>query len=145
VIGDVIVADSKRDLAVLQLRSLPASVAVLPLAAKSIEVAHKVYTVGNPGASGGLWVYTDGIVRQVVFKKIHLDNRQIMEAWMIEAQLAINQGDSGGPVVNDKIELVGVNCSFNIRAQSFSNCVDLREVLVVLEKARRAQNTFGGN
>ncbi|MEI7687903.1 MAG: serine protease, partial [Planctomycetota bacterium] len=138
IIGDVIVADAKRDLAVLRLRSSPPQTLALSVAAKSIGVAHKVFTVGNPGASSVLWVYTEGSVRQIAFKKFRMDNKQDVEAWIVEAQFPINQGDSGGPVVNDRNELVGVNCSLTSKAQLMSNCVDVREIHAVLEQARRA-------
>lgn len=137
VLGEVILADAKRDLAVLRLQSIPEGVVELPLAPKGIEVAHRVFTVGNPGVSSALWVYTEGTVRQVVFKKFRMDNRQDVEAWMVEAQFPINQGDSGGPVLNDRNQLVGVNCSLNAKAQLMSNCVDLREIRIVLDRARR--------
>jgi S1-C subfamily serine protease len=146
VIGDVVVADPKRDLAILRLRSLPAAVVVLPLAPRGVDIAHKVYTVGNPGVSGSLWVYTEGSVRQVVpNKKVRLDNKQDVEAWMVEAQLAINQGDSGGPVVNDRMELVGVNSSLATKGQLMSNIIDLREIQTVLEQARRMPLPFVAN
>lgn len=138
IIGDVIVADAKRDLAVLRLRSSPPQTLALSVAAKSIGVAHKVFTVGNPGASSVLWVYTEGSVRQIAFKKFRMDNKQDVEAWIVEAQFPINQGDSGGPVVNDRNELVGVNCSLTSKAQLMSNCVDVREIHAVLEQAKRA-------
>lgn len=138
IIGDVVVADPKRDLAILRLRSAPENVPALPIAAKSIGVARRVYTVGNPSASSVLWVYTEGAVRQIALKKFRMDNKQDVEAWIIEAQFPINQGDSGGPVVNDRNELVGVNCSLQSRAQLMSNCVDVREVHHVLERARQA-------
>jgi S1-C subfamily serine protease len=137
VVGDVIVADAKRDLAVLRLRSLPAAVALMPLAAKGAGIADRIFTVGNPGVSGGLWAYTVGNVRQIVPKKFRMNNLQEVDAWILEAQFPINQGDSGGPVVNDRVELVGVNCSLSSKAQTFSNCIELREVKVVLEQARR--------
>ncbi len=137
VVGDVVTFDIKRDLAILRLRSLPASVLVLPLAAKGAEVADRVYTVGNPGVSSALWVYTEGSVRQIVQKKFTMNNKQYVEAWMLEAQFPTNPGDSGGAVVNDRIEIVGVNCSRSPDAQLMSNLVDLREIQVVLEQARR--------
>ena len=99
----------------------------------------KNYTVGNPGVSSALWVYTEGSVRQVVFRKFRLNTKQDMEAWIAEAQFPINPGDSGGPVVNDRSEIVGVNCSrkdLNV-ASLMSNFIELREIQVVLEQARR--------
>ncbi len=143
VIGEIVAIDTKKDLAILRLQSVPASVLELPLAAKGVEIADRVYTVGNPAVSSALWVYTEGSVRQIVFRKFKLDNKQDMEAWIVEAQFPINPGDSGGPVVNDRSEIVGVNCSrrdLNV-ASLMSNFVELREIQVVLDKARKYPKT----
>jgi len=75
-----------------------------------------VYTIGNPGASDVLWVHSSGSVRQVA----HLDYKmgsQEVNAWVVETQTPINSGDSGGPVVNGKIELVAINSSHQTNAR----------------------------
>ncbi|GIW81764.1 MAG: hypothetical protein KatS3mg105_3571 [Gemmatales bacterium] len=42
--------------------------------------------------------------------------------------MATNPGDSGGPVVNDKCELVGVNSWISLKEQNVNAAVDIREV-----------------
>ena len=69
-------------------------------------------------------------------KTMRLSNGWNLKAWVIVAQFPINQGDSGGPVVNDRGELVGVNSSRDPNAQLVSNCIDLREIRDILEQAR---------
>src|SRR5262249_12053350 len=62
--GQVIVADAQRDLAVVQLNSVPPEAAALTLASESAGPTDRIHSIGNPGTSGALWVYTSGTVRQ---------------------------------------------------------------------------------
>jgi S1-C subfamily serine protease len=138
--GRVVVGDSRRDLAVIELDRVPADVPALPLAAGSPEPGDRVHSVGNPGTSQALWVYTEGRVRQVYRKKMRAMTPgfqvQEIDAWMVETQSPVNPGDSGGPVVNDRAELVAITSSFAMGARLVSNCVDLREIQAVLARYR---------
>ena len=116
----------------IRIDRVPDGVPELPLAASSPEPGQAVHSIGNPGKSGALWVYTPGKVRQVYSKKwkAKLDERtiQTFEAKVIETDSPTNPGDSGGPLVNDKGELVGVTQGGAIDAQALSIFVDLSEV-----------------
>ena len=48
---------------------MPDGVPELVLAKASAEPGQSVHSIGNPGGSGALWVYTPGKVRQVYPKK----------------------------------------------------------------------------
>jgi S1-C subfamily serine protease len=131
----VLLADPSLDLALLVLDSLPEGAEELRLASTSSKPGERVHTVGNPKASGGLWVYTSGTVRQVIQKAVTLPGGQRVKAWSLEMQNPINQGDSGGPVVNDQGELVGVNSSALFEgAQLMSDAIDVREVWALLRR-----------
>ena len=109
----------------------------MPLAAESPDPGQTVHSLGNPGRSGALWVYTPGKVRQVYSKtwKAKLDDRtHTFEARVIETDSPTNPGDSGGPLVNDKGELVGVTEGGATDAQLLSLFVDLSEVKKLLRR-----------
>ncbi|MGE3807602.1 MAG: serine protease, partial [Gemmataceae bacterium] len=56
--------DKKKDLALIQVTDrLPDEVKELKVAGRSPDPGERVHAVGNPGASGALWVYTSGSVR----------------------------------------------------------------------------------
>jgi len=60
----------KRDLALIQLEgAIPTEARSLKLSKESPSPGQRVHSVGNPGASGALWVYTPGSVRQVYHHK----------------------------------------------------------------------------
>ncbi len=130
--GEVVELDKQADLALVRIARVPDGVPELPLAADSPDPGQSVHSIGNPGKSGALWVYTPGKVRQVYSKKwkAKLDERTTVsfEAKVIETDSPTNPGDSGGPLVNDKAELVGVTQGGAIDAQSISIFVDLSEV-----------------
>ena len=132
----VVARDPKRDLAVLQLEGpVPTEARAVKLAKDSPSPGQHVHSIGNPGASGALWVYTEGSVRQVYHNKIHSMDRDSgkafdIDARIVETQSPVNAGDSGGPVVNDRGELVAVVHGHlsDAQARSVSIFIDVSEV-----------------
>jgi hypothetical protein len=129
--ANVVARDKTRDLAVLQLESVPADVPALKLAVDTVNPGQMVHSIGNPGGTGALWVYTPGTVRQVYHKKWKSkvgDDLLSFEGQVIETDSATNPGDSGGPLVNDKGELVGVTQGGAVGLRLVSTFVDASEV-----------------
>jgi len=122
----------QKDLAVIQLDHLPSNAKAIIVANTQLKPGEKVYTVGNPGASSGLWVYSEGAVRAVTDDyQIELPD-QVITADVIETQNPTNPGDSGGPVVNGRAELVGVTCGGRTDATLVSFCISASEVKSLL-------------
>ena len=134
--GRVVHRDTHRDLAVLQLDSLPDHVKAMPLAGQSAVPGDTVHSVGNSGVLvGQLWGYTAGKVRSVYQAEMRTENG-LLKARIIETQSPINGGDSGGPLVNDRGELVGVVHSTQNQASLVSFNVDVSEVRAFLAEVR---------
>jgi tetratricopeptide (TPR) repeat protein len=135
--AEVIDADGPRDLALIRLRvKLPERVSALKLAKQEPEPADRVHSVGNPSASGALWIYSTGTVRQVYRKEWRFADGPVRVARILELQSPINNGDSGGPVVNDAGEVVGVVSGKKPEAVLMSWCIAGAEVRKYLEEAR---------
>lgn len=136
--GEVVEIDQQADLALIRLDRVPSGTPALSLAKASPEPGQNVHSIGNPGKSDALWVYTAGKVRQVYTKKwkAKLDERTIVsfQARVIETDSPTNPGDSGGPLVNDQGELVGVTQGGAIDAQLISIFVDISEVRRLLSR-----------
>jgi S1-C subfamily serine protease len=130
--GKVVARDKKADLALIQLESIPENAVAIPLAKEGAVPGQSVHSIGNPGGSGALWVYTPGKVRQVYLKKwkaqLSEDRTVTFEANVVETDSATNPGDSGGPLLNDKGQLVGVTQGGAIKAQLISTFIDVVEV-----------------
>jgi S1-C subfamily serine protease len=129
--GQVVARDRQSDLALVQIGRVPAGAQALPIAAEGVSPGQSVHSLGNPGGSGALWVYTPGKVRQVYQKrwaaKAGRETLQF-EARVIETDSPTNPGDSGGPLVNDQAELVGVTQGGSTNASLLSVFVDVSEV-----------------
>jgi len=125
--GSVVDVDLHRDLALIEVESLPANITALPFAKEPPSPGDMVHSVGNPASSDALWVYTSGTVRQVYRKQFYIDGQQV-NARVVETQSPINPGDSGGPLVNDAGELVGVNHALRRDAQLVSLSIEAAEV-----------------
>lgn len=120
--------DARRDLALVRLEDTHRRLASLPLASTSPRPGQEVHTVGNPGASGALWVYTSGTVRQVYHASIRTEDGSSIEANVVETQSPTNPGDSGGPMVNDRGEVVAVVQSHSRDARLVTVAVDVSEI-----------------
>lgn len=125
--GRIVAVDRKRDLALIQIDRIPEGAKPAILAATSALPGEAVNSVGNPGASDALWVFTSGTVRSV-YKKTFRSGAGDHEFTVLETQAPINSGDSGGPVVNDKGELVAVAQAISPKARLVTYCVDVSEV-----------------
>lgn len=130
--GEVLARDASRDLALIRLERVPQGVHVLHLASDGVRPGQRVHSIGNPGRSGALWVYTSGTVRTPAYRKRWSvrDGDKVLnfDAEVIETQSATNQGDSGGPLVNDQGDLVAVTQGYATNAQLLSLFIDVGEV-----------------
>ena len=135
--GKVIALDKGADLAVVQLDTVPDGVKAIAVAPRSPEPGELVHSIGNAGKSGALWGYVNGTVRQVYRKKwqaaLSKTKTAHFEARVIETDTPTNPGDSGGPLLNDKGELVGVTQGGALNASLVSFFVDASEVKRLLD------------
>lgn len=128
--GTVIDADEARDLAVVVVDKLPAGVKAFPLAAKSQNPGDEHFHIGCPALSDFFWVYGSGKVRARGFQQWTngppLHARRACQVLNTDSQS--NPGDSGGPVINNDGEIVGVTQGYNTNARSISFAIDLSEI-----------------
>jgi serine protease Do len=134
--GQVIGIDRKRDLALVQLTRLPEGVQAIELAPESVSPGATVHSVGNPGASGALWIYSHGKVRSVYQKKFRTGAGE-HDFRVVETDSQINSGDSGGPVVNNEGQLVAVAQAIAPKARAISYFVDISEIKFFLNDPSR--------
>src|SRR5262249_54921257 len=114
----------------------PEGVTAVKLAEQDPRPGDRVHSIGNPGASDALWVYSAGTVRQVYRKEWRYRSGPVHAARVVETQAAINPGDSGGPVVNDAGELVAVVSGRLPEASLLSWCIAAAEGKEYFEEVR---------
>jgi S1-C subfamily serine protease len=123
----IVGVDAKHDLAVLRVPpgDLP-GLKTLPVAAtESVEQGATVYALGFPGngnsesdflktpfqaTAGTISTLNDqATVSYDAFEQEENDNAGLLLTGLYQTDTAVNPGNSGGPLVNDRGELVGVN------------------------------------
>ncbi len=141
--GKVLHRDSQRDLAVIELESLPNGALELKLATTSAAKGDLVHTSGNPGSETKCFVYSAGNVREVNTAKIEYDNKQKVAARVaaVNTDKQLGPGVSGGPVINAGGELVGVMAAGPAQGGKIVLCIDVTEVRAFLGEAYRQQAT----
>lgn len=105
----VVKADPTTDLALLKLSNPPPSLAALTLGDPSAaQVGENVHAIGHP--EGEAWTYTTGIISQIRPEyRWKGEGGSLHQATVIQTQTALNPGNSGGPLLNDQGELIGIN------------------------------------
>ena len=90
----------QNDVAFIELSEIAPNMVELPIASKQVEVGENVYCLGNSLGRG--IVLTQGIISAIHAK----ENSGGTD--MIIADISTNVGNSGGPLLNEKGEVVGI-------------------------------------
>lgn len=133
--GQVVARDPRHDLALLELSTVSPKAKALQLVQKSPEPGSNVHSIGASGESdGALWRLTSGQVRQVYQTKFEYDTGQEVSSFVVETQSPTNRGDSGGPVVNDRVQMVAVVAAGSKNQHLVSKFIDIREIREFLKE-----------
>ncbi|HUO33812.1 MAG TPA: trypsin-like peptidase domain-containing protein [Candidatus Acidoferrum sp.] len=99
-------ADTRNDIALIQIDDKGKNIKPLPLGdSRNLQVGQRVLAIGNPfGFSGTL---TTGIVSSLGRTVQTSDTTFIDDA--IQTDAAINRGNSGGPLLDSRGEVIGIN------------------------------------
>ena len=127
--------DEVADLALIEVSEIPGHVKPLVLAAASdraVQVGADVHAIGHP--TGEVWTYTRGIVSQVRRDyEWTTEERLKHKATVIQTQTPINPGNSGGPLIDDNLQVVGIN-SFKGEGEGLNFAVSAEDVNAFLAR-----------
>lgn len=113
--ADVITVDKPTDLAVLKIRSNEVFPAAMIGNSDFVETGDLVFAVGSP--YGFSRTVTMGIVSSNR-RRLTIDGAFYPQ--LIQTDAAINDGDSGGPLINVRGEVIGINIAYFVPGKHFS-------------------------
>ena len=104
--------DPLNDIAVIKINAPVESLAPIRLGDSStLRVGQKIHAIGNP--FGLERTYTVGIISSLN-RTLPAANHRTLKS-IIQVDAALNQGNSGGPLLNSRAELVGMNTAIASR------------------------------
>ncbi len=74
----------------------------------AISVGDVAIAIGNPSGATGSWTTTQGIISALDREVTVTQTGRIEELTMIQTDAPVNPGNSGGPLCNDRGEVIGI-------------------------------------
>jgi S1-C subfamily serine protease len=131
----VVARDARRNLALLEAQSLPDRAAEVQLSSDAAKPGDELHSIQNPNGIDALWLYTALVARQIGRAQLS-DRKEDGSAGILVLQGPGSANDSGGPVVNEKGQLVAVAGAKDGPEQQVTYAVDLSEIRTFLDSNR---------
>ena len=137
VTGKVIRTSDELDLALIEVPSLPAGTRALPLADNRVSLGQSVRSIGQRSDVDTLWNSTTGTVRQSgrLTDGYYWQGKKLAgDLPSLVLQSPIEEGDSGGPVLNERGEVVGMISALRRRVPLAAVGPDTTAIRIFLER-----------
>tara|TARA_B110000263_G_C15169228_1_gene446100 strand:+ start:222 stop:758 length:537 start_codon:yes stop_codon:yes gene_type:complete len=135
--GKVVFRLKSKDLALVQIDKIPTGFESFELSTKRAEPGEKTYTLGNPSSSQGMWIFSEGITRQIFDDfEISYEGLPPVHAAIAQTTNPTNPGDSGGPVINKQGYILGMTSGgiASVKVDLVSYAIDVIEIRAMWER-----------
>ena len=131
--GNIVWADENLDLAIVKISAN--GLKYLNLGdSDNIKIGENVYAIGNPIGIEFQRTVTSGIISGLNRTiKIEEENKSIYMEGLIQTDASINQGNSGGPLINTKGEVIGINSVKIEAAEGIGFAVPINLIKPIIE------------
>jgi len=102
--GKILAYDLPLDLALVKIEGARKSLPTVAFAdSEIVDIGEQVYAIGHP-EQGGLWSLTTGVV-----SAYWADYGGVVGKNLFQTDASINRGNSGGPLLDDTGDMIGIN------------------------------------
>lgn len=133
--GDVVRAKTCWSSKSLDLAIIKVDVAGLPTAtigdSDSLRIGEKAIAIGNPLGFDFQGTLTSGVISGLN-RSVEVDGNYMED--LIQTDASINSGNSGGPLMNAKGEIVGINTIKVASAEGIGFAIPINQVKPIIEK-----------
>ena len=132
-VGTVINRNKRKDLALVKVEGFPKNIKIIRFGKTSnAPVGSTVYAIGHP--SGEAWTFSSGMVTQIRPNYAWNYEDSSHKANVIQHEVPTNPGNSGGPLLDEKGLMVGVNSFVRTNTQLINFSVAIEEVKAFLKE-----------
>lgn len=131
--GSTVWADSNLDLAIVKINETGLNYLKLG-DSENVKLGERVYAIGNPIGIELQRTVTSGIISGLnrTIKLEEEETSSYMEG-LIQTDASINQGNSGGPLINEQGEVIGVNSVKIESAEGIGFAVPINVIKPIIE------------
>ncbi len=133
--GSVVWADEEIDLAIIKI-GIDGLKSVALGDSSKVSIGQKTYAVGNPVGFEFRQTVTSGIISGInrTIKIKNEDNTYSYMEGLIQTDATINEGNSGGPLINEKGEIIGITSVKVNEADGIGFAIPINIVKPIIKK-----------
>ncbi len=136
--GKVVKTNKKKDLAMIEIKGIYHKIKTVNFGSfNEVKVGEMAFAIGHPEGYG--WSITGDMVSQIrpSYKWPYDNSRH--EASVIQIQTRLLPGNSGGPLFNKRMELIGVNTFTTSKSEKLNFAVSVDDLIEFINEAQQEE------